>query len=81
MEIGILDIVRKYIEKEEKGFVALDLGQGYIKGLYLEESHIKKVFVEKNRGNAIEASSEWLRREGLLGPLRMGRRSPAQPPC
>ena len=67
MEIGILDIVRKYIEKEEKGFVALDLGQGYIKGLYLEESHIKKVFVEKNRGNAIEASSEWLRREGLLG--------------
>ena len=66
MEIGILDIVKKFIEKEDTGYVTLDLGKGYLKGFYLQEGQIEKVFIEKNKGNAIEASSEWLRREGLL---------------
>lgn len=66
MKLNISEISTKLFKREETGFVALDLGKGYIKCVYLKENRISKFFIEKNSGQPIKLISDWLNKEGLL---------------
>ncbi|MBU0694501.1 MAG: pilus assembly protein PilM [Candidatus Omnitrophica bacterium] len=63
---NFLDSLKKFIEKGENDYVALDLGAGFLKGIYVSDNQIKNFFVEKNKGKPIQLAANWLKREGLL---------------
>lgn len=55
-----------FLPKEEKEIVALDLGSGYVKGIYLVGNQVRKFFIDKNKGSGVKAVINWIKKEGLI---------------
>lgn len=66
MKALINNFISRWIQKEEKGQVVLDMGAGCIKALYLQGGIIRKFFIERNTPKPFTTVAEWIKKEGLL---------------
>lgn len=66
MKYKFIEKVNRFLKQNDSSCVSLDLGNAYVKGIYVQGTEIKNFFIEKNNGSPLTQASRWLKKEGLL---------------
>ena len=62
----LLDNISRLIVEGDSDYVALDLGESYLKAVYVTDGRIDRFLVQKNNGSPVKLAAAWLKKEGLL---------------
>lgn len=59
------DLIKKFFKEDDDEFIVIDLGEAYLKGLFVCGNQIKSFLFEKNTGHPAKIISEWLKQESI----------------
>jgi type IV pilus assembly protein PilM len=74
---NLQSILKKFTVKKPEGFVSINLGNYYIKGLIIEDNKIKDYFLERNDGLSTILGSLWQKKKISANKVKVSIKNPS----